>query len=84
MYLPFEYFAFMKEHRSFDFRPDLSDGHQFDPLIVPSVPFFTAAWSVRRELSFIKNLLVKTAILTSSSKPFVVNFIFKNNSILNL
>lgn len=63
----------IKEYRSFDFRPEISAGHQFDPFIVPNVPFMTAAWELARDPSnFMKNIAVKAVLLTTSSRPFVV------------
>lgn len=61
-----------KEYRSFDFRPDISVGHQFDPFIVPNVPLLTAAWELARA-GFLREVAVKTFILATQSKPFVVS-----------
>lgn len=63
---------FEQEFRSFDFRPDISVGHQWDSLIVPNVPFLTAAWKLLRA-DLLEDFAVKTVILSTNSKPFVVS-----------
>lgn len=67
-------FQFIQEYRSFDFRPDISAGHQYDPIIVPNVPFLTAAWEIERA-DFVKELAVKAVLMATQSKPFVVSFL---------
>lgn len=61
----------LKEHRSFDFRPELSAGHQFDPFIVPNVPFLTAAWELSKS-DYWKVLGFNAITGLMSLKPFVV------------
>lgn len=67
----FGFIKFFQEYRSYDFRAELSAGHQFDSFIVPNVPFMTAAWELLRT-EFFKGLGIKAGLLGTGSKPFVV------------
>ncbi|XP_055318862.1 scavenger receptor class B member 1-like isoform X3 [Sitodiplosis mosellana] len=59
-----------REHRSFDFRPELSAAHQFVPLIVPNVPFLTAAWQSLK-WDYLKTAAFNVATFAITLKPFV-------------
>lgn len=56
-----------QEHRSFIFKPELSDAKQYDQVTVPNIPYLTAVSELKHDWAW------KRAVVLTGKQPFIVS-----------
>lgn len=59
----------LQEKRSYEFDPEQSVGHRYDPVIVPNIPMISTL-EVMRQSSFLKSLAIHQMLILYSQTMF--------------